>query len=97
MGQLWLHERPTRRQWIGIGLFLAGAALYLYPVALPPGGELGLIIVAVGVVANAGSAVLGRHVNRARMADPSTVTTVTRASARWVCWAAACWLKGFHS
>jgi drug/metabolite transporter (DMT)-like permease len=59
-----LGERPTPRQWAGVGLAIAGALLYFLPATLPPAATLGVVVVAVGVAANAGSAVLGRRVNR---------------------------------
>ncbi|MBE7468211.1 MAG: DMT family transporter [Anaerolineales bacterium] len=77
LGLFFLAESPTRWQWLGGGLSLAGAALYFYPAAVPPGQILGLIVVGIGVLANAGSAVLGRHVNRAGHLSPLIVTLVS--------------------
>lgn len=77
LGLFFLAESPTRWQWLGGGLSLAGAALYFYPAAVPPGQILGLIVVGIGVLANAGSAVLGRHVNRAGHVSPLIVTLVS--------------------
>lgn len=77
LGLFFLAESPTRWQWLGGGLSLAGAALYFYPAAVPPGQILGLVVVGIGVLANAGSAVLGRHVNRAGHVSPLTVTLVS--------------------
>jgi drug/metabolite transporter (DMT)-like permease len=60
MGITFLAERPGRLQWAGMALFLVGVLVYFYPVVFPAGELLGLAIVMVGVLANAGSAVLGR-------------------------------------
>jgi drug/metabolite transporter (DMT)-like permease len=72
-----LAERPTLLQWGGIGLSVMGALLYFYPVALPASQTIGFIAVAIGVLANAGSSILGRHVNRGRDIQPLTVTAIS--------------------
>jgi drug/metabolite transporter (DMT)-like permease len=59
-----LSESLTRAQWGGIVLYLVGAAIYFYPASVPSGQIVGLIIVLIGVLANALSAILGRAVNR---------------------------------
>ena len=64
LGLVVLGERPTARQWGGVGLFLIGALVYFTPVAFPAGEVVGLGVAGVCVLANAGSAVLGRHINR---------------------------------
>jgi drug/metabolite transporter (DMT)-like permease len=77
MGITFLAERPGRLQWAGMALFLVGVLVYFYPVAFPAGELLGLAIVMVGVLANAGSAVLGRGVNRQGDVSPLLVTVVS--------------------
>jgi drug/metabolite transporter (DMT)-like permease len=77
LGLLLLGERPTPVQWGGVGLFLAGALVYFTPVAFPASEVVGLGIAVVCVLANAGSAVLGRHVNRAGAIPPLVVTVVS--------------------
>lgn len=72
-----LSERPSPWQWGGVGLFLAGVLVYFYPANLPAGQVLGLAVVSLGVLANAGSSLLGRHVNRSRTLDPLLVTVVS--------------------
>ena len=68
------------RQWAGVLLVLLGVLVYFYPVLIPAGQEVGLAVVAVGVLANAGSAVLGRSVNREGRLSPLLVTVVSAAS-----------------
>jgi drug/metabolite transporter (DMT)-like permease len=72
-----LKERPTVMQWAGIGLFLAGVLVYFYPLVVPRGQIIGLVIAGVGVLANALSTILGRHVNRQGELGPLVVTTVS--------------------
>lgn len=72
-----LNERPAPSQWAGVGLFLAGAALFLYPASFPGNQLLGLAIAAIGLLANAGAAVLGRYVNRDAVMPAAAVTLVS--------------------
>jgi drug/metabolite transporter (DMT)-like permease len=77
LGVFLLRERPTCVQWIGAGVYLAGVLVYLYPVSLPRGEFFGLGVAAVGMLANALSAVLGRQINRSTTLSPSAVTVVS--------------------
>jgi len=64
-------------QWAGTGLYLAGVAVYFYPLALSGGEGIGLLVAGAGVVANALSSILGRDVNRRGELDPMGVTVVS--------------------
>lgn len=75
LGMLTLRELPAPQQWAGMALYLVGAMLYFYPPVFPPGQIAGLVVVFVGVLANAISSVLGRELNR-RLTIPVTVVTV---------------------
>jgi drug/metabolite transporter (DMT)-like permease len=77
LGGVLLAERPGARQWAGVGLCLLGGAVYFLPVALPAGQLVGLGAVALGVLANAGSALLGRTVNRTAHLPAPLVTVVS--------------------
>jgi drug/metabolite transporter (DMT)-like permease len=77
MGIPLLAERPTVLQWSGVLLNVAGILTYFYPVAIPAHQAVGLTVVVIGVLANAGSAILGRRVNRAGDVPPLTVTVVS--------------------
>jgi drug/metabolite transporter (DMT)-like permease len=72
-----LGERPSAGQWLGFLLSLFGALLYFYPISLPRGELVGLIVAAIGVLANALSSILGRRVNRGNDLEPATVTVVS--------------------
>jgi drug/metabolite transporter (DMT)-like permease len=72
-----LAERLTIWQWLGVALSIAGATLYFYPVALPGGELIGFVAVAIGVIANAGSSILGRQINRIGDIPPLGVTSVS--------------------
>ena len=77
LGIAFLAEPITRQQWGGIGLYLAGALVYFYPATIPTDQVIGLIIVFIGVIANALSAAMGRSINRAETIAPLIVTIVS--------------------
>ena len=72
-----IKEFPTRLQWIGVILFVAGILTYFYPVALSENQEIGLIIMTIGVFANSASSVLGRSINREAKINPVVVTIIS--------------------
>ena len=79
MGIPLLGEYPRRSQWIGVALFIAGAVVYFYPPVFPIQQVIGLGVVALGVLSNAGSSVLGRFVNQREALDAVTITGVSMA------------------
>lgn len=72
-----LGERLTRTQWLGVAVFLLGAAAYLRPheQALP--AAAGFAVAGLCLLANAAAGLLGRRVNRDSTLTPLTVTTVS--------------------
>ena len=72
-----LAERPSPMQWIGVLINLAGILIYFFPADLPSNQVIGVIVAIVGVIANAGSSILGRYVNRLGSISPLQVTTVS--------------------
>jgi drug/metabolite transporter (DMT)-like permease len=76
-GIFFLQERTTSIQWLGIGLATAGVGFYFLPISLPQAQVVGVIIAIIGVLANAGSSLLGREINRARLLSPLLVTFVS--------------------
>jgi len=72
-----LKEYPYFLQWTGAVLFVIGIFTYFYPVRLSDNQSLGLIVMTVGVLANSGSAVLGRDVNRSGRINPYVVTLIS--------------------
>lgn len=77
MGMLFIHEFPTRIQWWGTALFMAGILFYFYPVKLASAERLGLMVMTVGVLVNAGSGVLGRNINHTEDIPPLIVTVIS--------------------
>lgn len=72
-----INEIPTGRQWFGTVLFLAGILVYFFPVSFEGSEGLGLLVMGIGVLANAGAAVLGRDINRSRKLSPLTITGIS--------------------
>jgi drug/metabolite transporter (DMT)-like permease len=64
----WSASRGTERgepvQLAGIFVLIVGAALYFFPLSLGSGAAIGLAVAAAGMLANAASSLLGRHVAR---------------------------------
>lgn len=77
MGIFLLSEKPTLLQWLGSILFIVGVLVYFYPVILSADQSLGLIVMGVGILANAGSAIIGRDVNRSSSLSPITITVIS--------------------
>ncbi len=61
----------------GVLLNLLGIVIYFHPPAFPGSQLLGLVAAVVGVLANAGSSILGRAVNRRTDIQPLPVTAVS--------------------
>lgn len=72
-----LSERPSPRQWGGVGLALIGALVYFLPLRIPTDQIIGYLVVVAGVLANAGSSLIGRGVNRRGDLPPLLVTVVS--------------------
>jgi len=80
LGMLVLSERPRLLQWGGIALALIGAVIYFYPASIPAGQITGVIVGAIGVLANAAASIMGREINRRQEHSPLAVTTVSMAA-----------------
>jgi len=72
-----LFERPARAQWAGLALAVIGTLVYFGPAAAKHGEVVGLLVAGIGVMANAGSSLLGRAVNRRGDLSPLVVTTAS--------------------
>lgn len=76
-GVVLLAERPTGRQWSGVAVYLVGAAVFLYPPVFGGSQLFGVGVAVVGMLANAGAALVGRAVNRRATVGPLVVTAVS--------------------
>jgi len=76
-GTIVLKEVPSRLQWIGVVLVLGGAAIYFLRSGALRGAGLGFALAGMTLCANSATSLLGRFVNRSRVASPLVVTTVS--------------------
>ena len=70
-------EQPSLIQWVGIVISVLGAMVYFLPLAIEKGQVPGLIAGLVGLIANAASAIYGRHINSRGDLPPVVVTTIS--------------------
>jgi len=77
MGIKLIDEKPTILQWSGAILFIIGILFYFYPISFYGNQGIGLAVMAVGVLANSGSSILGRNINRSKDISPLVVTFVS--------------------
>lgn len=77
MGVFLLNEKPTGLQWFGSALFIVGIITYFFPISLIGNQGIGLLIMFVGVLANAGAAIIGRDINRNKDISPLVVTFIS--------------------
>lgn len=94
-GILFLSERPTVNQWLGIGLVSVGIGLYFLPISLPQAQVIGVAIAILGVLANAGSALLGREINRSVRISPWIITFVSMGIGSVILLASGIFTQGF--
>jgi len=77
MGIFLINEKPSVLQWIGSVTFIIGIVIYFFPVSLSSSQSIGLAIMLIGVLANAGSAIIGRDINRNKDISPLVVTFIS--------------------
>ncbi len=76
-GSLFLDEKPTRNNIIGITIFLIGGALYFFPMQSSVGPWFGYLIMFGGMISNAIATVMGRDINKHRSVSPILITTIS--------------------
>ena len=77
MGIFLLSEKPTTIQWIGSSLFIVGIITYFLPISLIANQAIGLLVMLIGVLANAISAIIGRDINRNKDISPLVITFIS--------------------
>jgi drug/metabolite transporter (DMT)-like permease len=97
MAIILLKEIPTSLQVFGVTLFIAGILIYFYPVSLSNDQFLGLVVMTIGVFANAASAVLGRSINRKGNITPIVVTVISMGIGSIILLASGILTQGFPS
>ena len=77
MGIIGLGEAPTRRQWVGIAIFIIGVVVYFYPSISLTGRALGFVFAGLTIGANAIASLLGRSINEQKRIPPTVVTVIS--------------------
>jgi len=77
LSAFYLHEIPSKIQFIGVVIFIIGVFAFFYPLDFSQSNSTGLVIATVSVLANALSSVLGRYINRDSGLDAMLVTIVS--------------------
>ena len=77
LSAIWLAERPSRFQWLGVVLAALGAVIYFSPAGTTEIRLVGIVVGLVGVLGNATAAILGRGINRDGRIHPIVVTAVS--------------------
>ncbi len=77
LGLTLLNEKPNLIQWSGAILFIIGIIYYFYPISFSGSQGIGLVVMTVGVLANSGSSILGRDINRNKDISPVVVTFIS--------------------
>lgn len=90
-----IKETPTSLQLFGVALFIVGILTYFYPISLSNAQSLGLIVMTIGVIANAASSVLGRSVNRKGNVNPLVVTIISMGVGSIILLTSGIILQGF--
>lgn len=97
LGILFLREYPAPVQWLGALVFTTGILIYFYPVHIPIHERFGFLVVLVGVLANAISALLGRSINREKTISPLLVTAISMGIGASILLTAGLTAQGFPS
>lgn len=72
-----LNEKPSVLQWTGALVFIIGVFFYFFPISISGDQGLGLLVMSIGVMANALASILGRKVNRNKDISPIVVTSIS--------------------
>ena len=90
-----LGEAPSASQWMGIGLAVLGALVYLNPENPPTNQALGFGVAVLGLLTNSLSSILGRRANRSKTVGPLIVTVISMGVGSAVLLPVGIWVQGF--
>lgn len=77
LGMLFLKEKLSVVQWVGVGVFLIGLIVYFWPLLIPAEQWFGLLMATAGMVLVSISATMGRFLNREGRLDVLTITVIS--------------------
>lgn len=90
-----INEIPAPLQRFGVVLFITGILTYFYPITLSGNESTGLIVMTIGVFANAASAVLGRSINKKTNLTPVVVTVISMGIGSFILLSIGITIQGF--
>ena len=94
LGIFLLKEIPSRIQWGGMILFIAGIIIYFCPTDLSGNLRMGIALMVFGLFANAFSAIIGRGINRKGNISPLTITLISMGIGSLILLAAGISIQG---
>jgi drug/metabolite transporter (DMT)-like permease len=77
LGIIFLKEKLTGSQWLGMFIFIFGIITYFSLPVLSGGNLIGYTMAGITVIANGVASILGRSVNRDRQISPMVVTVTS--------------------
>ena len=95
IGMFLIDEKLSVLQWIGSIIFIIGILTYFLPISIAGNKGIGLVIMFIGVLANAGAAVIGRVINRSGSISPLVVTFISMGAGAIVLIIAGFMFEGF--
>ena len=95
MAMFIIKESPAPVQWTGMLVFITGVIIYFLPFNNFSGNLPGFAVMTIGVLANAGSSVLGRNINLNGKLSPLTVTVVSMGIGSMILLAAGLYTEVF--
>ncbi|NHI84037.1 MAG: hypothetical protein EAX81_07025 [Candidatus Thorarchaeota archaeon] len=94
LGAVLLKEVPTLLQVLLIILVVVGAMIYFYPFDFDASATLGVLVMIVGLIANALSSIIGRYVNKQHAAPSIVITAASMMIGSFILLAAGVLLEG---
>jgi len=95
LSYFYLKEKPRLHQWAGTFIFVIGVIIYFFPLNIISSSTIGIIIVIIGVFANAISSILGRELNRKNTIKPVIITILSMSFGSIILLAAGLTLEEF--
>lgn len=72
-----IREIPTKLQWLGIVIFMGGVMVYFYPFSSLGGRWPGFVFAGIAVISYSIATLMGRSINRQKLAKPVVITGVS--------------------
>ncbi len=94
LGILFLRERLSGRQWLGVAITIGGAFIYFYPLIFPAGQALGYAAATAAFTSTALASVIGRGMNRSGRLTSLTITVISMGIGSTLLLITGIWTQG---